>query len=118
MQRLCRACQDWHDLEHPWPLACVSHFRGTGPRSDLAFPMIVSDSMDAVQSMADGKFYDSKAKLRADYKARGLVEVGSDIPAAMKHAEIRPERPKLTKAEIGAAVAQVKAGYKPALPVD
>ncbi|WP_456705593.1 hypothetical protein [Bradyrhizobium sp. USDA 4452] len=74
--------------------------------------------MDAIQSMADGKFYDSKAAIRAGYKAKGVEEIGSDIPAAMKHAEIRPDRPKVTKAEIGAAIAKVKAGYKPALPAD
>ncbi len=40
--------------------------------------MIIMDTMQPVQSQLDGKFYDSKAALRATYKAAGVVEVGND----------------------------------------
>lgn len=80
--------------------------------------MVRSDTIDAVRSMADGKMYDSKSELRADYKARGLIEVGTDVSAAMQHAEIRPERPKVTKADIAQAVNKVRQGYRPNLPID
>lgn len=118
MQRLCRSCSKWHSLDQPWPLACVSHFRERGGRSDLGFPMVVSDQMDAVQCMADGKFYESKSRMREVHKAKGLIEIGNDIPAAMKHAEIRPERPRVTKADIAQALNKVKSGYRPELPAD
>lgn len=39
---------------------------------------MVSDSIAPFQSMADGRFYDSKSAYRKDLKARGLVELGND----------------------------------------
>lgn len=78
--------------------------------------MVVSDQMDAVRCMADGKFYESKSQMHAVHKAKGLIEIGNDIPSAMRHAEIRPERPRVTKAEIAKAINKVKAGYRPNLP--
>lgn len=118
MQRLCRACEGFHNLDEPWPAECAGHFRVRGERSSLAFPMVVSDQMDAVRCMADGRIYESKSQMSAVHKARGLIEVGNDIPAAMKHAEIRPDRPKVTKAEIARAVNKVKNGYRPNLPTE
>jgi hypothetical protein len=40
-------------------------------RSGFPTPMIVSDSCDALQSMANGEFYDSKSALRHSYTADG-----------------------------------------------
>lgn len=49
-----------------------------GPRSRaVACPMYISDGCE-FQSQADGKYYTSKSKYRADLRARGLVEVGDD----------------------------------------
>jgi hypothetical protein len=111
--RLCRACQDWHDLNEPWPAKCAGHFRVVEARSSLAFPMIKTDHMDAVMCMADGQMYDSKSRMSAVHRERGLIEVGNDIPAAMELAQKRPERPKVSKSEIGAAIDKVRQGYKP-----
>lgn len=47
-------------------------------RSTLPCPNIATDTMEPVQSMLDGKMYDSKANLRATYKAAGVTEVGND----------------------------------------
>lgn len=52
-------------------------------RSDLPSPRIASDVMEPVQSMLDGKMYDSKSALRATYRAAGCIEVGND-PARLK----------------------------------
>lgn len=118
MKRLCRACHDFHDLDEPWPAGCGAHFRTASARSDLPFPRVRSDTMDPIMCMADGKMYDSKSAMSATHKAKGLIEVGNDIPAAMKHAEIRPDRPRVTKSDIAQAVNKVKQGYRPNLPVD
>lgn len=53
------------------------------PRNwDLAAPMVQGDGMpdapEFVQSMASGKWYDSKSKLRREYKDLGMIEVGND----------------------------------------
>lgn len=109
--RACRVCGGWHRLEEPWPADCAGHFRsGADNRSDFAAPMIIRDDMPAVKSMASGKMYDSKSAIRAEYKARGLVEIGNDMPDVKQ-----PERPKITKEEIGAAIQKVRDGYRPAV---
>lgn len=59
--------------------------------------------------------YESKSELRKGYKAKGVVELGND---AASYRAKEPERPKITKAEIAAAVQKVKQGYKPHLPAD
>lgn len=47
-------------------------------RSSLPCPRIMSDAMEPVQSMLDGKMYDSKSALRATYRANNCIEVGND----------------------------------------
>lgn len=75
--------------------------------------MIIRDEMPPIQSMASGKTYDSKSAIRAEYKARGLVEVGNDTPDVKP-----PEKPKVTREEIGAAVQKVRAGYRPSVETE
>lgn len=40
-------------------------------RSGFPCPMVIRDSMDDIQSMADGRIYDSKSALRRSYTADG-----------------------------------------------
>jgi len=68
-------------------------------RSILGAPMVIADSMAPVQSMLDGKLYDSKAALRATYRAAGVTEVGND-PAAF---QTKP-KPKVDRHAVKAAV--------------
>ena len=75
--RLCKCCGDLHDVLKQWPTECLSHF-GRITRSDLAAPNFMSDHMDAIESPVSGKMYDSKAALRAEYKAAGMVELGNE----------------------------------------
>lgn len=72
---------DWSDAPKPkrrWRHEFASK------RSHLACPQIVRPFSDPVQSMADGKFYDDPASLRATYKAennpRGVdyIELGNE----------------------------------------
>lgn len=55
-----------------------SIFRRRANQGELQCPMVIRDGMDPVQSMLDGKMYDSKSKLRKTYKEGGVVEVGND----------------------------------------
>lgn len=67
-------------------------------RAALNAPYISTDHMDPVQSMLDGKMYDSKSALRATYRAAGVVEVGND-PARHKPKEpTKPKRQDIRKA--------------------
>src|SRR6478736_8493258 len=47
--------------------------------SDLPRPMVISDHIETVQSMADGRFYSSKSALRATYKPSGNAEGASYV---------------------------------------
>lgn len=40
---------------------------------------IVSDGHKPFKSMADGRYYDSKSRYRAELKARGFEELGNEI---------------------------------------
>ena len=75
-------------------------------RSHLACPMIATDTMEPVQSMLDGKMYDSKSKLRSTYRAAGMVEVGND-PARLR----TRKRPKPDRAAIKTTVEKAKARF-------
>lgn len=68
-------------------------------RSSLGCPMLIADQMAPVQSMLDGRMYDSKRALRATYRAAGVTEVGND-PAARRKAP----RPRSDRRAIGDAV--------------
>lgn len=46
--------------------------------SDLASPSLIRDHVEPFQSMADGKYYDSKSAYRRTLSERGLVELGND----------------------------------------
>jgi hypothetical protein len=72
--RLCRVCDGFHDLNTAWPAECAAHFGAVSAGA----PYVISDSMDAVRSMADGQMYDSKSRYRAELRARGCYELGND----------------------------------------
>lgn len=72
--RYCRVCKNWHDLTEAWPADCYGHFgtvAGAGPQ-------IITDTIDPIRSMADGKMYDSKSAYRRELRARGCYEIGND----------------------------------------
>lgn len=73
--------------------------------------MINQDTMEPVQSQLDGKMYDSKAALRATYKAHGVVEVGDDssVTNPKPRPKPKPDRKKI-KAAVGKAFSQVGLG--------
>ncbi len=67
--------------------------RETPPaRSDLPCPRIASDVMEPVQSMLDGKYYDSKSALRATYRRAGCIEVGNDPQRFAPRKKQKPNR--------------------------
>ena len=77
--------------------------RGNRPNNrnpDLACPSIITDVMDHVKSMLDGKMYDSKSHLRQTYKDHGMTEVGND-PSIMDpkpFVKPKPDRTKIQEA--------------------
>lgn len=106
-ERLCKVCDGWHDLDEPWPYNCLSHWKLTECRSHLSGPMVIRDTMDPVQSMLDGKMYDSKSVLRRTYKTGGVIEVGGETPKPFK--KPKPDR-KHVRASLERAFSKVGLG--------
>lgn len=67
-------------------------------RSHLPCPMLIRDFDEPVQSMADGKFYNSKAALAASHKASGnphgqdFIELGNETPEFKEFVPDQAER--------------------------
>ncbi|WP_427351146.1 hypothetical protein [Erwinia amylovora] len=79
---------------------------GPDNRSDLPAPMLSIDTMEPVQSMLDGKMYDSKSALRRTYKVAGMVEVGNDP------SRLTPfQKPKTDRKAIRRAIDKAAAEY-------
>ncbi len=75
-QRYCRVCGGWHELD-AWPHNCMPE--QTAARSSLPAPHFVTDTIE-IRSMHDGKMYTSKSKLRGEYRAHGVEEIGNEKP--------------------------------------
>lgn len=58
-------------------------------RSDLGFPMVITDQMSETEHPCDGKHYTSKRAFRQTTKANGCIEIGND-PARFN----KPKPPK------------------------
>jgi hypothetical protein len=76
-------------------------------RSALPAPMVIGDAMPPVQSMLDGRMYESKSALRRTYREAGVTEVGNDVPMSP------PPRPKADRKAVEASVSRAlsKAGF-------
>lgn len=110
-------------MEYAWIEVAPGRMRyrkvrdGLAPqRSDLPAPRVLRDTFDKpVQSMADGKWYDSKRALAATHKASGnphgedFIELGNEAPPTVEH---KHDEGKL-RDDIREAMADVKAGRAP-----
>ncbi|MDQ0558692.1 hypothetical protein QO004_000467 [Rhizobium mesoamericanum] len=94
-QRYCRVCGGWHELD-AWPHNCMPEQVMT--RSSLPSPHFVSDTIE-IRSMHDGQFYTSKSKLRSEYRAHGVEEIGNEQPRPI-------EKPKADRKAIHEALKQ------------
>lgn len=81
-------------------------------RSGLAMPMIARQFDKPVQSMADGKYYDTPRDLERTYKANGnpsgqeFIALGNET---LKPAEVKAD-PKQRRDHIRQAIRDVKSG--------
>ena len=78
--------------------------KAVAKRASLSAPYIGSDTMEPTQSMVDGKFYTSKAKLRATYLPSGnaegkrYIEVGNDPRRFDLKAKTKPDKAGIREA--------------------
>lgn len=106
MQRYCKACTGWHDLDEPWPHNCTSHWD-----KSAAGPQIVRDIDPYVSSAANkhsGKreLVGGRRQHREFLKRNDYVEVGNDSSL------FKPPQPQkldlVTKREIVQAIKQIQ----------
>lgn len=89
---------DWFTLDDGRSVYRKVEQRPRGGRSDFPTPMILSDRIKPVQSMADGKTYDSMAALRRSYRADGNPQ-GIEYTEVGDAERSGPVTPKVTKEE-------------------
>lgn len=89
-------------------------WRRQANQGELCAPMVITDGLPALQSMATGRWHDSKSTLRREYREHGMVEVGNDSSLtsgrrqeARSHAEKVAERERI-KATVGKALSAVE----------
>ena len=96
----CKACGDFHEVSN-WP---ANHLP---EQYDLAHEYAgiatISDSLEGyglngIQSQADGRWHTSKSRLRADYRALGMVEVGNDAARHKPFKRPRSDRKQIKEA--------------------
>jgi hypothetical protein len=107
--------EGWHKTARGWRKV-YSDRTARQSASEFPCPHLVRPFSSPVQSMADGKFYDDPASLRATYKAQNnpqgvdYVEVGNEDITKF-------EAPKVDRAgrreAIKKAIADVKSGRVP-----
>lgn len=86
----CKVCKGIHETSR-WPDNCKTETPWM--RSDLPSPMIISDSLPDIMHPITGRPVDSKSKLRADYKRRGVEEVGNEqLPGKREKTDKEIER--------------------------
>jgi|DEB0MinimDraft_6_1074348.scaffolds.fasta_scaffold46587_2 hypothetical protein len=67
-------------------------------------PYIISDNHEPFRSMVDGLWYDSKSSYRKSLKAKGMVEMGNEMPRQREY------EPQNVGQDIKDAIEQVRAG--------
>lgn len=72
-------------------------------------PFIISDNMDSTRHMATGRYHTSKATFRADTKASGCVEVGTDTSILKPRKQITLDR-RQRRDDIKKSIYQLKNG--------
>lgn len=90
MQRMCKVCGEWHDLEQPWPQKCYRP--EPDRRSPLGVPMVISDQMEPTKHHGTGRMISSKRAFSAETRRAGMIELGNET--------IKPRKPiKLDKGQ-------------------
>ena len=101
MQRLCKVCGDWHDLEQPWPEKCWRQ----SAKGDA--PHVISDNMEPTKHHGSGRMIGSKRAFSAETRRLGMVEMGNEVPKPRQ--PIKLDR-RQRRDDIGRAIYQLRNG--------
>lgn len=79
MERSCRVCNGWHDLDDGWPERCTGHWKPATARSDIPAPMVMRD-IEPYRSMITGECIQGRRQHRDHLRAHSCIEVGNETP--------------------------------------
>lgn len=88
MQRMCKACGDWHDLDEPWPETCVWEMSARRAKKFGTAAYVISDEMQALKHHATGEIMTSKRAFSRATRAAGCVELGNETIQARAPAKL------------------------------
>ena len=98
--RLCRACEDFHDLDKPWPVNCYGHFQANPSGSSLQIIKDIEPYRAVAEDKRTGKVpvIRSRVEHREFLKANGYHERGNDPirPKKPEYADVNPRELKQT----------------------
>jgi hypothetical protein len=100
---MCRKCEKLHSVSEQWPRECSEARPHYSKRT-----VFLSDTREPVQSMVDGKYYDSRSALREHYKVSGVECVGDAPMNIHEEAKGSPIMPDVEK-----SIAMLENGYRP-----
>lgn len=117
-KKFCRVSQTWLEpKEHARRYADYEErvFQKQPSQGELCAPMLLRDGMDTIQSMTNGKYYDSKSELRKEYRRAGVVEVGNECNElrampGKKRKEVNERREKEVRAAVETSLSQAGFG--------
>ena len=100
--RQCKTCGGWHPLDR-WNGNCMPEPNWN--ESDLnVCRNFISDNLESigglngVQCQASGIHFTSKSKMRREYKARGVIEVGNEPQRMKDFTKPKPDRKAIKEA--------------------
>jgi hypothetical protein len=74
MERMCKACGKWHNLDEPWPCSLRLR-RWSAPRKA---PNVISDNMEPIMHHGTGRMISSKREFSRETREAGMVEIGTE----------------------------------------
>ena len=85
--RKCKVCDEWHNLEEPWPAQCIRFVKNDAPN-------VIRDNLDKpLRHMGTGRYLDSKSAFRKEDKSIGAECVGNEPLNRKPRSYIEPPRP-------------------------
>ena len=98
----CQVCGDLHELSN-WPHNHMPEQFDLETELNVC-RMFISDNLESIgglngiQCQASGLHFTSKSKLRREYRARGVIEVGNDTQRMKPFVRPKPDRKQIKEA--------------------
>ena len=106
MERYCKVCTGWHDLDKDWPHNCSSHWDKAATGTQIIRDIDPYVSVAANKATGNRQMVGGRRQHREFLKRNGYTEVGND--ASMRRPPPPAKLDLVTKAEIVRAIKQIQ----------